>query len=669
MTALKEKIYRHLPYIGILTLFIFLIYYDYWVGNKYFAGSDFFFLIAPLLNWQNDCLQELSWPLWNSYMGFGFPYVEHFANSTFFPTHLIMGLFTGSNMQIIHWEILLWILLCGIAMYLCVIEFGYSRITGIIAGTSFMFCSQMNGSTGWAIFYYLMASFLFQILGYLRAKKAGTPFSPLAIAFLTISILAGYASGTIVGFYLLTGYVIFDSIQSKKYILGLKFLSITLILSVLLTLHKIIPLYFSIADTGRLTTDTLYLGDIGSRVTFYNFISSLIPVKHYFSLYIGELSVLTLLYALVKRKIKIDALLLMVFISGWLFIYDENGQFSSLRHASNVLPLMKALHNEFQLWLFTSIFAILYLSRYFDDFLAEKNLRVQLITITAYLLLISFFFFREYNIELYYKAYLIHFGLAFLWFFSTFLYKRKNIQTVAVVLLLLVDFMIVFNRTNIDLPPRRDGAYMEMILHDQYGASSSFRDNSQYGKTWHFRVLQDKLRPSISDSRQWPYLNSGTDSDYTNNMNLKKFNGHWYITQYRKGFRELWSNKQWLVEQMDGWPLFSLNDRITGMTAGLVSFDKISCSDFSFTVRAEMPAYFFLNQIYDDRWKVLIDGNRQQPLLRANEYFMGVEVEPGEHKIEFKFSDKMFNMMSVVSLITLMGILFTIIYKRFRRKG
>lgn len=87
-----------------------------------------------------------------------------------------------------------------------------------------------------------------------------------------------------------------------------------------------------------------------------------------------------------------------------------------------------------------------------------------------------------------------------------------------------------------------------------------------------------------------------------------------------------------------------------------VRFNKISGSRFIFTLVSKDKEMFVLRQMHDKRWKVFVD-EKEQKFLKANDFFMGVEIGPGSHKIEFIFHDKYFNLALMMSIITLIGIL------------
>lgn len=672
----------HLPYFCILILVNFFIYHDYWFSNKIFTGKDFLTSFYPLLNFQTDCLQEKSWPLWNPFMNFGYPFVGHYINTAFFPTHLIMGLVTGSTLTIVHWELLLWIIIGGLGIYLCVLELEASRLAGVICGVSFMFCGQLIPLPQWSLLVYNASCFPYLLLGYHRAMRLNEPLNLVSIAFLSMTIFGGYIVATVLGIYIFIGYVLIDSLINKRFFFGVKYLSLTLVVSVLITLPKLVPLYNGMGTGPRMTSPESALSgapkDTFNLINSYNFMSLLIPVKYYFSLYIGELSIIALIYGITKKVIRVNTLFLMSIFSAWFLMVDKQGDVSLLRSLSYFLPLMKLVRNEWLYWFYPSIFAILYISKYIDGFLSDENVRPRLISVGIFFVLLSAIFFYGYNVSIYYRAYLTHIVLAVLWFSVTFLNRRKRLMTVFSALLIAAEFFIVFSRVNIDEPPVREGDNIRIAVVDQASVSRSFMDDNRARYKFYASAMQDHLRPSIDQSRHWPYLISGLGGDLTYNMspeqygrfidymNLKRFTGWWYNTQERFDFIRIKDSA--LLAQMENQPLFVLFNQTTGEPMDSVSFDRISCSDFTFTAKTKQPGFLLLHQIFDKRWNLYID-KKEQPLLLANNFFMGLNIEPGEHVVEFVFRDKNFTVSVIVSIITLAGTLIVVMFKKLRRRG
>jgi hypothetical protein len=74
----------------------------------------------------------------------------------------------------------------------------------------------------------------------------------------------------------------------------------------------------------------------------------------------------------------------------------------------------------------------------------------------------------------------------------------------------------------------------------------------------------------------------------------------------------------------------------TNLTDDAVQFVSYHPKRIELKAKAAAPSVLLLNDKYNPNWKVFVDG-QEKPLLRANYIMRGVQVEPGEHKIEFRF--------------------------------
>ncbi len=452
----------------LLLLANIIVYREYWTGDTIFNGKDLLTAFGPLLNFQTDCLQARSLPLWNPFLNFGYPFVEHYSNTMFFPTHLLMGLLTGSTMQLIQRELLFWIFIGGLGVYLCARELAYSCTAGVIAGLSYMFCGQVMALPHWHLLVYNAACFPYLLLGYHRSLRTGNSLSLVSVLFLAFSIFGGHITTTVLGMYIFAAYVIVDSLLRKRFIFGLRYLALTCLAGCLIALPKLWPMASSMAAGPRmLAPESLHTKDAFNTIGPYQFMSCLLPVKYFFSLYIGELGILALVFAAVRRKLRADALMILFLLTAWLLMVDGEGNVSILRSAANILPVMKLVRNEWFEWFYPSFFAIMWLAGSVDRFLAERLGRDHLIAAACLVGAISVVFFSSFNRELYAAAYGVQLALVLAFTALPLLWDRKRIQLIAAVLLITTEFALVLNRVGIDEPPLTDGARVRYTVVDQ----------------------------------------------------------------------------------------------------------------------------------------------------------------------------------------------------------
>ncbi|TAN44956.1 MAG: hypothetical protein EPN22_04825 [Nitrospirae bacterium] len=666
---------EHSVYIAILLLSNIAVYFDYWTGYRIFNGKDLLTAFAPLLNFQTDCLQDGSLPLWNPFMNFGYPFVEHYSNTMFFPTHLLMGLFTGSTIELIQREILFWIFIGGTGVYLCAKELGRSGIAGVAAGMSYMFCGQIMELPHWHLLVYNAACFPFFVLGYHRAVISGRPLNITSILFVSFSILGGHITTAVLGLYIFAAYVAVDSLMRKNVWFGVRYLFITSVSAVLLSLPKLAPMAAAMTSGPRmLAPESLHTKDPFNTINFYNFMSYLLPVKFFFSLYIGLLGVVALAFSAIRKKIRADASLVLFILSAWLLMVDSEGNVSFLRSALNFLPVMKLVRNEWFEWFYPSFFAVLWLARSVDLLIDERPGRDNIIAAGVMAAALSIIFVSFFNTDVYVVAFIGQAVLIVLFSSVAFLRGNRNILLAAVVLLITVEFAFVINRVSVDEPPLRDDRFIRIAVVDQGSVSRSYMDDNMVRNKFYAVAVQDRFRPSVSESAGFPVLQSGLDGDPTYNMypaqfarfidsmNLKRFSGWWYNAQERHDFIRLKDSE--MLPALDKQPLFVLFGQESGAPSGTAELDKISCSSFDLSAAAPGPGFLLLHQFYDDRWKVLVDG-KEHSLRRVNDYFMGVEVLPGKHKISFRFRDNIFTASLLVSgIAALLLIIYGIVRMR-----
>ena len=75
----------------------------------------------------------------------------------------------------------------------------------------------------------------------------------------------------------------------------------------------------------------------------------------------------------------------------------------------------------------------------------------------------------------------------------------------------------------------------------------------------------------------------------------------------------------------------------TNVSAGTVEFASYKPKRIVLKADAKERAVLLLNDRFDDKWKVSVDGH-PATLLRCNFIMRGVELAPGLHTVEFTFN-------------------------------
>ena len=107
----------------------------------------------------------------------------------------------------------------------------------------------------------------------------------------------------------------------------------------------------------------------------------------------------------------------------------------------------------------------------------------------------------------------------------------------------------------------------------------------------------------------------------------------------------------------------------TNSKEGSVEFTSYQPKRIGLNAKAEVTSVLLLNDKYDPKWKVFVDG-QEKPVLRSNYIMRGVLLEPGQHKIEFRFQPPLNTLyVSLATLVVGMGLCAFVAFRGRRQKG
>lgn len=95
---------------------------------------------------------------------------------------------------------------------------------------------------------------------------------------------------------------------------------------------------------------------------------------------------------------------------------------------------------------------------------------------------------------------------------------------------------------------------------------------------------------------------------------------------------------------------------------------KIDGNNISGKINNDSNGILQLSIPYSDGWQVFVDGEEQE-LLNINTGFIGVQLDEGEHNIEFKYHTPGLNLGIIISIIGIALFIGIIIYERKRSKN
>lgn len=656
----------HVPFLLFLAVLNFIVYFDFWSGAKIISGRDFLLLSQPIHNFQNDCIKAGTFPSWNPFIDYGYPWIEHYANTAYAVPYVLYYLIVGADLlKIQHLEFLL-VLTGGIGVYFCVNELTGSRLSSLIAAVCFMFSGQMALVPNWDPIVLNASFFPFMIYGYHRATNRRSVLSLVSIFFTSQFIVGGYMSASVLGLYFFAFYVLTDSLLNKKFRFSIRYLALTMTASLLIALPKLAAMYIGMRSSPKLGQDHQPYPDAASNLNYNDLLSFFIPVKYFYSVYVGFIPVMVVLYVLLRKKLRPDPLLIAFVVTSWYLIVDSLGNFTWLRLFLNNLPFLRFANNEWLYWFFPSTFLILYAARHLED-LVMDNVKAKLFAFFLYAAVISAVYAAAYG-GVHFKTYLLQ-VLSALVFIAAILYSgRPSVTAVVSVAVVVFNLGLVLDWTGIHGRVLRTPTSISIATTDQHRVSHSFQDDNIVSRVKVVQFARDESRPTVDESRRFPFILSAVEAGFfehmlPENLNNKRFAGTFYNTQPKHEYQKITEDEK---AMLDGQPLVYMQDAHGGFYSDAVRIDAVSCQKFAFTTYADTEAHLILNQMHDPRWKVFVNGAAGE-VAHANKYFMGVRLGPGENRVSFVFSDRYFIASCWISALTIAG-LAVMAFSRVRRR-
>ena len=99
-------------------------------------------------------------------------------------------------------------------------------------------------------------------------------------------------------------------------------------------------------------------------------------------------------------------------------------------------------------------------------------------------------------------------------------------------------------------------------------------------------------------------------------------------------------------------------------TANIVKYGNLSVV---LQATSNGPGVLILADSYFPGWRVFVDG-KEEKLLRANYFFRGVGISPGDHRVEFRYDPMMFKIGLGVSLTTVLILCFVTLIRLLKTR-
>ena len=183
--------------------------------------------------------------------------------------------------------------------------------------------------------------------------------------------------------------------------------------------------------------------------------------------------------------------------------------------------------------------------------------------------------------------------------------------------------------------------------------NSSYKVAVTYGKISNKESVNDRISPYYIEKNNF-VLNLGQVQDDNNKIELK--------FTHDKGKLSYDDIKLYVIKNS------SYEEQIEKLKETKFENMKIDGNNISGKINNDKNGILQLSIPYSEGWKVFVDG-KEQELLNVNTAFIGVELDAGEHNVEFKYTTPGLNLGIIISIIGFALFIGIIIYERKRIKN
>lgn len=183
--------------------------------------------------------------------------------------------------------------------------------------------------------------------------------------------------------------------------------------------------------------------------------------------------------------------------------------------------------------------------------------------------------------------------------------------------------------------------------------NSSYKVEVTYGKISNKESVNDRISSYYMEKNNF-VLNLGQVQDDNNKIELK------FI--HDKGELTYDDIKLYVIKNS------SYEEQIEKLRQTQLEDIKIDGNNISGKISNDKNGILQLSIPYSNGWKVFVDGQEKE-LLNVNTGFIGVELDAGDHNIEFRYTTPGLNLGIIISIIGLALFIGIIIYERKRIKN
>lgn len=657
-------------------------------------------------------------PLWNPYQLFGSPIHADPSSGAWYPPVWIIGFFVGYDVHVLGLELTFHTWMAGIGFYKLAKFFNYSSRTAFILGMAYMLSGLFIGNAQ-HLTYIVSGCWIPYILRYflLLNRELKMQYAVKGALAMFMIITGGYPAFYIILSYVMLAilaYNLINKIIKGNYLAALKALGLNALFGIYTFAASAVMLvsvygalsYITRANSFKLENALYGPFSLPSMISFFlpygtleqEFIKTDISMANaYFT------GILFLFFLFSIPKIKEPMLRIFLGI-GIVALCAGLGELLPVRgFMFNYLPLMN-------LFRFPSVFRIFVIISFLliSGITLESILQLSLKRKWALELLIISSILTITGIAIY--LFVNHpFDIALFWKESAFTFQeqKNTVQHVifqsipAVISLMLAILIIQFVKSKKYTFLLLAGLLLADLLfafqlnapynafYERFDVKSKLEMDAQFAKGFplpDLSIPMENRANHLYNGLYWKNLNILSKQPSSDGMNNFMFSSTMNLLDNHPALFSLISKNSlaYLSDEIHSYHEFKgisddssfsarqvflmQNDfeRMEKNTLQKSVDDKLEITDFKsnravFKTHTSGTTLFTLLQSNYKGWEVSLDGNKI-PHYTSNTLFMSVLLPPGNHELEFKYSNKKVSTAFIISLVSLLLMIFYVLF-------
>lgn len=690
---MKKNARINICVLAVYCIFTFIFNWSCILGKNVMKWDvmDFYY---PLSMLSADMLQNGKLPLWTASLWFGSPTYAMLVGPYWYPTTFFFEITTGYSLLSVALEYCIHLVIACYGAYLLIKEYIFNDditiekyVIAIIMGAFYGY-SGLFVSCAEHLAIIISAAWLPYILLYVKkyCENKKMFYLLLASMFMGLSILGGYPEIWVATFIILIPYFVVNIGKYDRWYISIIRAARGYILFGIGT-----AMMAAIAVIPFLCVSR-YVDRLGSSANIYSynmemFLSAIIPSFTQYateldvpmdvsmiSSYIGLITIVILEYALVL-KLKNKWICIACGIFSVLMMLGNNAFLHPIFY--KYFPLFKSLRFP-SLWrCVLTVFVLILVAEALVVILSEKEKLIVFIKIlvcncvifggVSLITRVYYFvklddYLKSFSYDLVCDAIcLFLYALVFV-----IIYKFRNKYSIINMLLVLSAFVEIF--------------YMQQKL---YPVTATVYDqqsdllNGVYPEIAYAKFDMDNSRNHSIDYTDLERTKSGLDSTSIVMNHTLDEQGYLlvklsYIQKYGNSVHcELASEvpevfmtndvvdqndvefDEWLEDaEVSPYQVYISDKAVLddGMLNSEIDIQEFISGEINLSVKQDTSGYLVVQQAYYPGWKVAVDGDEGE-IVKVNDVFLGVYLEPGEHQIEFSFNPVDFYVGAAITLV------------------